>query len=321
MRCTSSWTLTTPTCTARVISAGAMLQDVGFQLGVDTAFQPFAQASWSTAEATGQPEHLQNLGGEWPCVPFGTSDADPEHHGYASNADWRCVEVSSDCITLEIAFPDDHAVKSLRRSIRLSHTAPSIDVSLSVSVRRVCHLPIGLHPIFRLPEDAPVELSVPGRPSWAAIPEPFRPAGATLAPSDGFGLADAKGHPVEFPTQIAQLRAELVQAFDTAGRVDLRYPEEDTVVSLIWDEGDLPHCLFWLANPQELPGLGTFRGFGVEPVASWFDRGTQPIGPAGATADGGFGVELSPDRNWTTDYQIKAEAFGKQEKTDAPFPD
>ncbi|MDE0591480.1 hypothetical protein OU789_16195 [Halocynthiibacter sp. C4] len=311
-----AWTLTSPTCSARVISAGAMVQDVAFRIPGRSLFRPFAQASWATEdtpERRDQPAHLQNLGGEWPCVPFGTSGADPEHHGYASNANWRCVEQGENHITLEIDFPENHAVKALRRTVKLSQTSPCVDLTLSVSVRRPCRLPIGLHPIFRLPEGATVELSVPGHPTWGTIPAPYRPDGAQLVTAESFGLLDAGGRPVDFGAHVCQMRAELVQAFDTAGRVALSYPEEGVRTTLVWDANTLPHCLIWLANPHDFPGLGEFRGLGVEPVASWFDRGTQPIGPVGGKASGAFGVELSPDHLWTMDYQIRAEPVGHKE--------
>lgn len=146
------WLLSSSKCSAGVLSSGAMLQNVVFQTGKLETFEPFAQASWTKGDANKHPDHpshMTQLGGEWPCVPFGTSVKDPEHHGFSSNAPWRCVDRGESHITLEIDYPVDHAVRRLRRTIRLSDTIAMIDVTLSVEVRRPCHLPIGLHPIFR----------------------------------------------------------------------------------------------------------------------------------------------------------------------------
>jgi galactose mutarotase-like enzyme len=308
----SFWSLASPHCAARVISSGAMLQDVVFRLGTQDSFRPFAQASWATDSRTEPPKHLSHLGGEWPCVPFGTSDADPEHHGFSSNAPWRCVDLGEGHITLEIDYPVDHAVRRLRRTIRLSETSAMIDMTLSVEVRRPCHLPIGLHPIFRLPEEGDIVLSVSGVQNWAAIPDPFRPEGAQVV-GQGGNLTLETGERFDFPTQFTDQKAELVQAFDLDGEILISYPSEQVRVGLSWDAQALPHCLFWLANPHAFHGLGPFHGLGVEPVASWFDRGCDPLGAAGADAKGSFGVGLEPDEPWTLNYQIRAEPLGQQE--------
>lgn len=313
----TGWMLTSSTCTARVIAAGAMLQDVVFAVGKGAGFRPFAPASWSEPARQGQvpdqPLHLTHLGGEWPCVPFGSSDADPEHHGFGSNHLWRCDHATSNAITLSIDYPDDHKVRRLIRCISVSENDPAITCSLTVEVREACGLPIGLHPIFRLPADGRVVLDVDGATNWAAIPDPYRPEGARISGGGAAGLIDAGGTAVTFVRDFTSYRAELVQAFDLPGRVGLIYPDDGVRVSLMWDAQKLPHCLFWLANPHDFPGLGPFRGLGVEPVASWFDRGCTPKAEAGGTANGTFGVELTPDAVWTLDYKITAEALGQNQ--------
>lgn len=155
-------------------------------------------------------------------------------------------------------------------------------------------------------------LNVSGAQDWAAIPDPFRPEGAQVV-GQGGKLTLETGERFDFLTQLADQKAELVQAFDLDGKIDISYPSEQIQVGLSWDAQALPHCLFWLANPHTFPGLGPFRGLGIEPVASWFDRGTRPLGAQGAQAKGAFGVALTPDEPWTLEYQIRAEPLGQKE--------
>lgn len=309
------WELRSDHCRARVIAAGAMLQDVVFAVGKDQDFRPFAQAAWSAEAREGQPGeqplHLRHLGGEWPCVPYGSSAADPEHHGFGSNHYWQCNAASANAIDLSIEYPADSKVRRLSRKIALSETTPEIFCTLAVEVRETCRLPIGIHPIFRLPETEGIDLSVPGARKWAAIPAPYRPQGARLSGGGAAGLTDDTGVSVHFPRDFADYTAELVQAFDLPGRVDLSFQVEGARASLIWDAGVLPHCHFWLANPHVFTGLGSFRGLAVEPIASWFDRGCDQLGEAGAEAEGAFGVNLSPETAWTFNYRITAENIGQ----------
>ena len=309
------WELRTDHCRARVISAGAMLQDVVFSVGEGRDFRPFAQAKWSAdareGRPTEQPLHLQHLGGEWPCVPYGSSAADPEHHGFGSNHFWQCDAISAGAIELSIDYPADHVVRRVTRRIALSETEPTISCSFTVEARKVCRLPIGIHPIFRLPETGNVELIVAGAQRWAAIPAPFRPNGARIIGTGAQSLTDDSGVQVLFPRDFHNYTAELVQAFDLPGRVDLVYPDAGARASLTWDSGKLPHCHFWLAKPHEFGGLGPFRGLAVEPIASWFDRGCEQIGETGNGAKGAFGVDLIPESPWTFEYKITAEDLGQ----------
>ncbi len=64
-----------------------------FDLPDGRKIRPLAEAPWhDDPETTGDasiPAHLRFLGGEWPCVPFGRTAADPVVHGHGTDHCWR----------------------------------------------------------------------------------------------------------------------------------------------------------------------------------------------------------------------------------------
>lgn len=309
------WHLSSSTGTAEVRSLGGMLQNLRFLFADGDTFAPLAQADW-TEENHGETNrvapHLQRLGGEWPCVPFGTSPSDPQHHGYGSNAHWTCVSQSQGRIELVIDYPESHVVRQLRRTVELSEAAPRVACSLSISVREACELPVGLHPIFRLPTDAPVYLSQGASALLEPMPEEIRPSHFRLVAAKESVLIADNGQDVDFSRSYTGLSTELVQAHNAGGKVEVAYPYEGKKAVLHWDENALPHCLFWLANPHQFENLGAFRGLGVEPIASWFDRGPTPLFGAAKDAREPYSVKLTPDEPWSMEYSICAETFSEE---------
>ena len=119
-------------------------------------FSPMAEADWSgKIDPEAVPDvspHLAELGGEWPCVPFGTSPSDPQHHGFCSNARWDLDETDGSAARFSIAYPEGHDIASVRRDIKLSDEHLSVTLELEITPARDCLLPLGLHPIFRIPD-------------------------------------------------------------------------------------------------------------------------------------------------------------------------
>lgn len=296
---------------AQVGRLGAILHDLRFTLPGGRLFCPLAEAAWSGKVA---PEslpdlspHLAVLGGEWPCVPFGTSPADPQHHGYGSNTDWTLDETDGRSAWFSLAYPEGHDIAALRRGISLSDDAPKVTFELEVTPARDGLMPIGLHPIFRVPGRAEGALDWAGGAEATTIPAEFAPPGMALAPSvtvaRGGRFPTESGPGVAFPAEFTAQREALVQIWDCDCWFELRYAEEGCGARLSWSAEDFPHCLLWLANPgSEIPGLGRFTGLGVEPVSSLFDRGVTPFDPAleGRRA----GVALQAGRVWRTRYEI-----------------
>ncbi|WP_323765154.1 hypothetical protein [Marinovum sp.] len=312
------WTpLETAQCSAAIGPLGAILHDLTFHLPGGRSFAPMAEAAWSGTvrpeDLPGLSPHLAELGGEWPCVPFGTSAPDPQHHGYGSNARWQLDHSDGASARMSIDYPAGHDVARLEREVRLSSDAPRAEFTLTVTPARDCLLPIGLHPIFRLPDGgAGVTLDWTGGAEASTVPAALAPAGMGLQPATlvqkGGSLPTRDGGALRFPEAFPRHREALVQIWDCDGEAELRYPDEGAGVRLTWSADDLPHCLLWLANPgTEIPGFGQFTGMGVEPVSSLFDGGVTPFDPSlqGRRA----GVQLRAGTPWTTRYEISAFAL------------
>jgi hypothetical protein len=271
-------------------------------------FSPFAEASWCEKYRDKYfpniARHLLTLGGEWACLPFGHSKHDAEHHGYGSNQDWQIIDQNDDRITLEIEYPSAHVIHSLKREISLDNITGALNISLEIKARHACTLPIGLHPIFRIPTgNAPLKITPPKFLKCASAPQ-------------SIALKDSQIEQATIIEQnetiwnnIKQLNGEeLIQAWQTNGEITLHYPDENFDVVMRWDEQDLPHCLFWIANPglTDFPLGKGFTAIGIEPTSSFFDN-TQLAAKFASKyrlEDVQFGTKLSPDKLWKTNYQI-----------------
>ncbi|URK85997.1 hypothetical protein LP421_00415 (plasmid) [Rhizobium sp. RCAM05350] len=158
-----------------------MLGPTLFVLADGRQIAPFHIAPWFEGDqASDQPGILQRLRGEWPCVPFGaasnraaqggwsasnsTLEPDPYPHGYGSNHNWHWLTAPKTELALAIAYPAEHPISRLERRVQPVPGQAAIDFELAVHVRRDCTLPIGLHPVFRLPaEPGAVELDITAR--------------------------------------------------------------------------------------------------------------------------------------------------------------
>ena len=312
------WTLTWDRGRAVVTPAGAMLHHLTFDLGEGRSVAPFAEAAWhDEPEIQGDEtlaKHLRLLGGEWACVPFGTTDIDPGHHGYGSNAEWERVGGGEGSLHLACAFPDGHPVARLERGIRGVPGEAAVEFSLRVVTRVDVALPIGLHPIFRLPnatgalhlEPAPFE-------QGQVFPEPFQPGVSKLATGSLFSRLEAVDTLDEGPVSLAALPAkglseELVQLWNLGGSIALRDDAAGTRVRFEWDQTAFPHCLLWIsqAGRTAKPWNGRFRGLGIEPVASAFDR--ADLRARGFSREG-VSQSFRAGVPWETRYRISAEAL------------
>lgn len=298
------------------IASGGMLHHLRLRLQDGREVAPFAEAPWDEdAAIQGDerfPAHLRHLGGEWPCVPFGTGEADPDHHGYGSNADWHLTERGEGTLRLACDFPADHPVERLEREIRGVPGAAAVEFVLRVTTRVDCTLPIGLHPIFRLPEAAE-SLHVGPAPfrKGQVFPETFQSGVSRLKPGSLFERLDAIETVEGGSSSLAALPApghgeELVQLWHCDGAMVLTDRSAGTRVRLLWDRAAFPHCLLWLSHGgrTEAPWNGQFRGLGVEPIASAFDR--TDLGDRGAFAEG-TAHTFRAGETWETRYRLEAE--------------
>lgn len=304
---TKVWHLRSAVAQAEVFAIGGALHNLRFTLPCGTQTSPLAEAAWQgeylSRTGSGQPRHIELLGGEWPCVPFGTTDLDPAHHGYGADNVWQVDEQGESHISLSIVYPKGHAIAGLYRRIVLSEEAPEVEITLGVTSARDCIVPIGVHPILKIPRSGNWTL-VPGRYKTATTsPKPSHARTSQLLPDESIcpnghvGLQNgASANIWRAPQQIGDA---LIQIWNTDGFVELHDPAAGLATWVGWNADDLPHCLLWFANPglSLREGDAGFRGLGVEPVHASFDG-------RGRGADDPIGVTLSAGQTWQTQYRI-----------------
>ncbi len=298
---------------AAVRGLSGALVALEFDLGGRTV-RPLADPPWdSPPDLTGDDPpaaHLTVLGGEWPCVPFGRSGADPVKHGFGTDHSWRLISADATTARLTIDYPGAHPVARLDRSIRLSEDAPRVDLSLTIHARRATTLPVGLHPILALPR-APGALRLCPAPHGTILTAPAGLAPATsrlvadqeIGP-DGLALSQDGSH-ICLWDQPGPESEDLVLIRNCGGALRVENRERGYALHLVWDAAALPHLLLWIANPglARDPRLAGFRGLGTEPVAAYFD----------STPDGAGGVTLTPDHPLTICYAIECHPITPEE--------
>ena len=320
-----------------VEALGGMIGPTAFVLPDGRAVSPFHIAPWfAETPVPGLPAILQRLRGEWPCVPFG-ADA-PRRlppawrataqsatvqsfagagvpHGHASNVEWHFAPQGLRDIALICDYPEDHPIKSLHRTVRPDPAAPALDLSLTVTARRPCRLPLGLHPTFRLPANGCAQLIAPDFRQGRVFPTAVEPS-SLLLPDALFQSLDAvptlTGQPLSLShLPLATMNEELVQLCGVTGDFVLRYPDEGFQLRLSWNTSHFPSVLLWVSNRGRTaaPWNSRHLALGVEPVCSAFD-----LGPAISNADNPISRDgtattmvLTPDRDFTTAYRIAVE--------------
>ena len=281
-----------------VETLGGMLGPTLFVLPDGRQIAPFHVAPWFDGDqASDQPGILQRLRGEWPCVPFGAAslrasqdgwpasdpalEPDPFPHGFGSNHPWHWLETAENEIALAIDYPASHPISGLRRMVQPVDGEAALDFVLAVQVRRDCVLPIGLHPVFRLPRatgqmrldiKARAGCTFPGMvdPSSIFAPNQVATDWHAIALTDGTTL-DPGAVPLPRHTE------DLLQLLQVDGHAELYNLAEDYRVRLDWNAGHFPDLLLWFSNfgRQHSPWNGRHLALGVEPVCSAFDLGSQ----------------------------------------------
>jgi hypothetical protein len=296
----------TPHVAFAVQRLGAQLGPAVFVLPDGRQVSPLHVAPWAAEpEAADLPGVLRSLRGEWPCVPFGYGTAVTEDtparwagliapptegeavHGHGSNAAWDWEDADPGALALSIAYPADHPVARLGRTVRAVPGTAALDFTLSVTARADCLLPLGLHFTFRLP-DAPgaariepgahrLVRSFPGSvepgASLFAIDREF--ADLSAAPTRDGGTVDAAAVPLAVRVE------ELLQIDGSDGRMALAVPAEGWRARIEWDAALCPSVLLWYSNRgrQAYPWGGRHLALGMEPICSAF--GLSPATSAG----------------------------------------
>ena len=251
---------------------------------------------------------------------MGPAEPDEEAHGYSSNHDMELARpLTTGPSRLTLAYPDASPVERVSRKVTPDPSAAAVDIEFSVVVRRACRLPIGLHPVFRLPDvtgGAKLELGPFGE--GLTYPHDVEPgaelfardksfAGLSSVPARRGGVIDASRLPLADDTE------ELLQIDGLDGAAALANQAEGYRVKLSWQKAHFPSLLLWYSNRGRKgpPWSERHVSIGIEPICSPFG-----LGPATAQADNPIAqsgvptaLEFSPETPFTTRYRIEASAL------------
>ena len=295
-----TWTIESKYVRAEIQALGGMVGPAVFHLPTGDV-QPFAVGHWgddSGKEYDALPPILKRLRGEWPCVPFGFSppqppspawipqnpaqEFDPRIHGYCANAEWSCIERTGNSIVLEIIYPDDHPVQSVRRTVAAAAERSSLLFSIEIATKTACEMPIGIHPNFAI--DGPpgsFELRAKGGTRCWTTPIEFI-AGVSKnlpdtqceslakVPLVNGGFIDMSHLPLPYITE------ELAILTEPGGVVSLLSETGKYKADVIWDTNAFPTCVLWFSNKGRsgYPWNSRFQCIGIEPICAAFDLGT-----------------------------------------------
>ncbi len=295
---------------AEVRALSGAIHHLEFWLPDGSAVAPLAEAPWHDDDATTRdgaiPAHLRFLGGEWPCVPFGRTEADPVVHGFGTDNLWR-FEEGGEGVALSIDYPEDHPIARLRRTVRGVPGEARVEFTLAVTARRDCVLPVGLHPILALgtPGEA---VRVEGAFSHGeTFPVVFEPGVSRLRPAARFETPDllplAEGGTVSFGDLLKATTEEAFQLYGADGTLRIVYPQSGHAVRLDWNAERL----------SGLPVLGLDRRADGEAVERAVSRVRGRAAQCAFRREGRAGRNRRRPRNfragetWTTRYFLGVE--------------
>lgn len=314
-----------------VQSLGGMLGPVAFILPDGRMVSPLHVAPWGNdPQRASLPVVLRELRGEWPCVPFGADagrslasgwsaaaeafDGADLPHGYGSNSHWEWSTCDDHEICLVCKYPEDHAIRMLRRRIVPDPQNPAVDITLDIEVRRDCRLPIGLHPTFRLPSrQGCVRIEPSAYDRVFSFPGAVEPGAGLFAPDriwESLKYVQSASETLIDATRVpmAETGEDLLQLAGCDGHVTLHYLSEGFSAALSWQKEHFPSLLLWfsLRGRSAYPWSGRHLALGVEPVASAFD-----LGPSVSTADNPLSrsgvstsISFTAGETFSTKYRI-----------------
>lgn len=312
---------------AKVLATAAMLDTCIFELP-NGRFTPFARAPWmGTLTDTSLVGHLRELGGDFAGIPFGTGrpmpDAPPEWaeliqepaqhpiHGPSGDADWTITETTDTSVTLTLDYAPESPVLRLERSVAGRPNEPAIDFTLRVFARRAENISLGLHPNFRLPEQAG-RLKLDAQFAFG-LTHPGRAETGRQEFSDLRQVPQIGGGTFDFThVPLSPRMDRLVQLCGITTPLRGTYLDEGAGFELDWDRSQLPSLHIWhtdAGNGGE-PWNFQYRGIGLEPLASAFDLNTaqsarpNPISRRGIATT----IALDPAKPLVVRHSVRAFA-------------
>ena len=321
-----------------ISSLGCKMQPTFF-LG-EKKIKPLHSAGWindKSKDFDELPGILKNLSGEFPCVPFGINSPieeiaeewkesyseEPyvvnEAHGFSANKDWELLDLKEHEATFKIRYPEIDNIDYLIRSIRINNVEQhKVSCSLEIFVKKDCELPIGLHPMIRIPNkynkikilpgDFKFGLTYPGillkNKTLGAIGEIF----TNLDKVKGFSneYIDLSNPPFEGNFE------DLFQLCGINGNMKVRNYEENYELNYNWDPEIFSSVLMWVSNKgrEEYPWNNNHLTVGLEPISSAFGLSTHvsnnlnnPIAKKSVSTS----VKLYKNQPLKTEYSFSVE--------------
>jgi len=327
-----------------VAAVGAMCAPANFRLDDGRMIQPFAIAPWSD-NPDGDPRYdelpplLKRLRGDWACVPFGMPETRPDlpsawgdnhveskglgqyFHGPSANLPFKLERADGGCLECRLDYPETHPIAWVRRAIRGVPGKARLEFTLEIMPRETIALPIGIHPVFRLPDViGAAELHVAGGAIKVyTYPVDAEPGVSRLAHGRIFdslqAARDKDNAPMDLSRHpLAVVTEEVVLVGHAAGHAHLTNRADRYRVDLRWEANDFPSCNLWISNRGRtaFPWNGRHCALGIEPVAAPWDLGAavarnaaSPLRAAGVRT----ATEFTAGDLWTTSYSIEVSSL------------
>jgi hypothetical protein len=321
----TAWRLSWRHGEAELQAQGGMLGPLTLRLKDGRAVQPMFLAPWLDDPATRNlPPLLRDLRGELPCAPFGRTDfpegtkgwtrrdpGDEWEHGYSANQAWSLITADEGLIRIGIDYPERAPIRRLERQITADPDAAALDISLTIYPRADAHVPVALHPTFRVPPGG-IELRPGPFARAVAYPVPAEPGVSRLIP-DSTALDLASLPAIQGTLDLSHLplavkTEELLQLEACQSPFSLYYKAEKVEVRLSWDQQKLPDVMLWVSNAGRAAFPWNSRNYalGVEPVNGAFDLGRVAAPPTDHPLAARRGLALKKDQSIRIDYRLEA---------------
>ena len=242
----------------------------------EDAFLNGLQGDFLCAPFGARPESAEAFADEWkPYIEAAAPDAFA--HGYPAHHVWDVADVREQEATLRLT--SHPRFSSITRRVVCAPDG-SVQVTDTLIPTADFELPLGLHPIFALPEQAEeAELVLPEHAFAATFPAAVDASSIFVqnAQTDAHAVACLDGTTCDVTRlPLARDTEELLMLCNVAdGSVTLRNRPQGYRVTLSWDARLLPNCLLWLSNRGRTfrPWNGQNLCLGIEPIAAAFDLG------------------------------------------------
>ena len=304
--------------------------------------KPFHEPDWlndNSDDFNSLPGILQNLKGEFPCVPFGINSpieditdewktsysVEPyivnEPHGYSSNKNWELIEKKSNKLEFKINYPDNDLVDHLIRTIEVQDDKPhNIFCRLQIHVKEDCELPIGLHPMFRIPKKMSKIKINPGNfkfglnyPGLVLKDKTLGAIGREFSSLDKVEGFDGNTIDLSQPPFDGNFE-DLFQLCGIDGNMSLENFEENYKFNFSWNPNHFTSVLMWVSNKgrTEYPWNSNHVTIGFEPITSAFGLSTyvslnknNPISKRNVATS----LKLYKNKPLFTDYSFSISAL------------